>query len=105
MTPVASRTEAFISTHSIANAYGITDSALTRQVERGLAMLLRYQWSPGPVHLLADEAAAHGGLPGSPTELLVRNDFVQHAGSAMIRWAELLGEARQRTHRDRSPRN
>ena len=56
---------------------GARDSALQRQIERALGMLLRYRWDPGPTHLLADAAAAHGGMPGSPTELLVRNDFVQ----------------------------
>ena len=34
-------------------------------------------------------------MPGSPVDLTVRNDFVQHAGSAWIRWAEVLREERE----------
>ncbi|MGB0679071.1 MAG: hypothetical protein ACPGUV_05375, partial [Polyangiales bacterium] len=88
LTPVASRTEAFISVWQLAKAARHPDtSALQAQVQAGLGMLLRWQWRPGPVHQLANPAAAHGAIPGSPTSLEVRNDFVQHAGSAMLRWA------------------
>jgi hypothetical protein len=91
LTPVASRTEAFVSTWELERAHGVpSDPALRAQIERGLGALLRYQWRPGPRHLFADPAAAHGGLPGSPLDLTVRNDFVQHAGCAMLRWAEVL---------------
>jgi hypothetical protein len=52
------------------------------------------------VHLLSDPAAAFGGLPGTQASLEVRNDFVQHAGSAMLLWAEVLAAERPRgTHR------
>jgi hypothetical protein len=40
--------------------------------------------------VLFDPRAAFGGVPGSPESLDVRNDFVQHAGSAMLLWAEVL---------------
>ena len=90
LTPVASRTEAFIYTYEMAERAGHDTTELRAQVEAGLSMLLRWSWSPGPTHLLADPAAAHGGIPGSPVELEVRNDYVQHACSAMIRWAEIL---------------
>ena len=90
LTPVASRTEAFISTYEMAERAGHDTVELRAQVERGLGMLLRYRWDPGPTHLLADPLEAHGGIPGSPVELEVRNDYVQHACSAMIRWSEIL---------------
>jgi hypothetical protein len=90
LTPVGSRTEAFISTYEASRRAGVTDPALRAQVERGLAMLMRWQWRPGPVHLLSEPGAARGAIPGSPVDLTVRNDFVQHAGSAMIRWADYL---------------
>ena len=90
LTPVASRTEAFISTYEMAVRAGHDTAELRAQVDAGLAMLLRWSWSPGPTHLLADPEGAHGGIPGSPVELEVRNDYVQHACSAMIRWAEIL---------------
>ena len=88
LTPVASRTEAFISTYEMAHRAGHDTAELRAQVERGLGMLLRYRWDPGPTHLLADPLEAHGGIPGSPVELEVRNDYVQHACSAMIRWSD-----------------
>ncbi len=90
LTPVGSRTEAFISTYVAAERAGIEDAALRHQIEAGLAMLLAYRWAPGPTHLLANPGAAHGGIPATGVDLTVRNDFVQHAGSAMIRWADVL---------------
>jgi hypothetical protein len=72
------------------------DTTLAREVvERGLAELLRWRWAPGPTHLFADPEGAYGGTPGSPVDLTARNDFVQHAGSAWIRWAEVLREERE----------
>jgi hypothetical protein len=63
-------------------------------IERGMGNLMRWQWRPGPTHLLADPAGAEGAFPGSPLELMVRNDFVQHAGSALLSWVEVLREER-----------
>ncbi|MEM9192290.1 MAG: hypothetical protein AAGF12_24160 [Myxococcota bacterium] len=90
LTPVGSRTEAFISTYEASRAAGIDDPELRQLVERALLMLLRYRWAPGPAHLLQDPAGARGGIPTTEGDLLVRNDFIQHAGSAMIRWADWL---------------
>lgn len=90
LTPVASRSEAFISTYVAARRAGIDDPALRRQIEAGLGMLLAHRWAPGPTHLMADPAGARGGIPATPVDLTVRNDFVQHACSAMIRWADVL---------------
>jgi hypothetical protein len=95
LTPVASRTEAFISTYHMSKLAGVEDLALRNQIEAALRMLLRWRWSPGPTHLFADPAAAHGGIPGSPAELIVRNDYIQHACSAMIRWADVLRRERE----------
>lgn len=95
LTPVASRTEAFISTYHMQKLAGGEDLALRNQIEAALGMLLRWRWSPGPTHLFADPDAAHGGIPGSPAELIVRNDYIQHACSAMIRWADLLRRERE----------
>jgi hypothetical protein len=94
LTPVASRSEAFISTYVAARRRGIDDSALRRQIEAGLGMLLAHRWAPGPTHLLANPVAARGGIPATPVDLTVRNDFVQHACSAMIRWADVLRSER-----------
>jgi len=95
LTPVASRSEAFISTYEGARRLGIEDQALRGQIEAGLGMLLAHRWAPGPSHLLTNPVAARGGIPATPVDLTVRNDFVQHACSAMIRWADFLRRERE----------
>jgi hypothetical protein len=94
LTPAGSRTEAMISIYEMSVAAGVADPVLRDQIERALAFLLRWQLAPGPRHLVADPVAAHGGIPGSPADLQVRNDFVQHGGSAMVRWAHILERER-----------
>lgn len=89
LTPVASRSEAFISLWEARSAQGRPSAALRRQIERSIDLLQRHSWTPGPTHLLADPAGAHGAMPASATSLEVRNDFVQHAMSAVLRWGVL----------------
>lgn len=95
LTPVGSRTEAFINTYLLFQHHGADTTEIRALIERGLGQLLRYRWAPGPTHLLANPRAAQGGMPGSPVDLTSRNDFVQHAGSAWIRWAEVLRSERE----------
>lgn len=95
LTPVGSRTEAFVSTYQLLKQRGEPTDEVRALVERGLGMLLRWRWAPGPTHLLAHPAEARGGMPGSPIDLTVRNDFVQHGGSAWIRWADVLRVERE----------
>ncbi len=95
LTPVGSRTEAFVSTYQLFKHHGERTDELRALIERGLGMLLRWRWSPGPTHLFADPMGALGGMPGSPLDLDARNDFVQHAGSAWIRWADVLRRERE----------
>ena len=102
LTPVGSRSEALISTFEMSEAAGLPTAELRTQIERGLGLLLRYRWAPGPRHLFADPAGALGGIPGSPIDLTARNDYVQHGASAMLRWAERLG-SEERTAVDRVP--
>ena len=92
LTPVGSRTEAFIATYQLMKHRGLDTTRVRGVVERGLGQLLRYRWAPGPTHLLADPIAARGAVPGSLVDLTSRNDFTQHAGSAWIRWAAVLRE-------------
>ncbi len=94
LTPVGSRTEAFINTYLLRQHHGLDTTQARAVVERGLGELLRWRWAPGPTHLFADPTGAFGGMPGSPVDLTSRNDFVQHAGSAWIRWAQVLREER-----------
>lgn len=94
LTTVASRTETGAMFYPVAKRRGLEARVLRAQVEASLGFLLRMRWAPGPAHALFDAEAAFGGVPGSPESLSVRNDFVQHAGSAMLLWAEVLrGEA------------
>ncbi len=95
LTPVASRTEAFVQTWLMAHAAHRDTTALRAQIERGLGALLRWRWSPGPTWLFANPLGARGGIPGSAIDMSVRDDYTQHAGSAMVRWAEVLRHERE----------
>lgn len=90
LTPVASRTEAAISIYEMRRTAPHQRPALRKQIESGLSALLRFRWAPGPSYLFFSPKAAFGGMTGSPSDTVARNDFVQHAGSAMIRWARVL---------------
>jgi len=91
---VASRVEAGAPIYTLALARGRDVKALGAQMEAHLGLLMRMRFAPGPVHLLRDRNAAHGGFPATQGSLEVRNDFVQHAGSAMLAWADVLRRSR-----------
>lgn len=93
LTPVSTRTEAAISLFTARRRMGQSDAAVRAQIEAGLKFLLRWRFAPGPAHLFAEPQAALGGVPASATLLWVRNDVVQHAASAMLRWAAFLEES------------
>ncbi len=100
-TPAASRGEAAGATLAVvrrdalrdprrgANAHRDHAQLLDDELRRSIAFLLRHQFLPGPTHLFADPPAVRGGMPGSPVDWQLRIDYVQHAGSAMIRWLSL----------------
>jgi hypothetical protein len=91
LTTVASRVEAGAMLYPLVRARGLADADdLRAQVESSLGLLLRMRWAPGPAHLLYDAKAAFGGVPASQAGLQVRNDYVQHACSAMLTWVEVL---------------
>ncbi len=90
ITPTASRSEALIAYYRKLRSLHQHDETLKKQIETSLAFLLRHQWLPGPTFAMRDAARARGGLAGSPDGLEVRTDFVQHAGSAMLSYAELI---------------
>ncbi len=50
---------------------------------------MRRQLRPGPVAILASPESVYGAMPGTEVDLTLRIDYVQHAGSAMIRWLDL----------------
>jgi hypothetical protein len=90
VTTAASRIEALVPIYRVAKPRGLDVSGIQGLVERSLGMLLRVRWAPGPAHLFARPEAAVGGIPGTAADLRSRVDMVQHAGSAMLAWAELL---------------
>jgi hypothetical protein len=93
LTAVASRVEAGAPIYALARRGGYDAAELTAlrgQMSAHLGALMRMRWAPGPAHLFRDPAAALGGVPATQASLEVRNDFVQHAGSAMLAWAEIL---------------
>lgn len=84
ITGTATRTEAFAA--MLEGAGGSRDPAIERQVRRGIQALLQHQFRPGPTHLMRRPEAMLGGITGAPGDLIVRNDYVQHAGSAYLRY-------------------
>ncbi|MBN1652619.1 MAG: hypothetical protein JXA30_02465 [Deltaproteobacteria bacterium] len=96
LTVTSARTEAAAATLTTAVLAGVDQSdiaILENQIRRSLAFILRYQFLPGPIYLLAHPALVFGGVIGSPADWTIRNDFPQHAGSAMIRFACYLNGA------------
>jgi hypothetical protein len=94
LTPAASRCEAGVATYDAAKKSHAASpaelAALDMQLRRALALIIRQQFSPGPAHLFADPQAMHGAIPGSEVDWEIRIDYAQHAGSAMIRWLDVL---------------
>jgi hypothetical protein len=93
LTPAGSRAEGAVATLATAIAAQASASqiaALEQQVRRALAFIMRFQFDPGPLHLLRNPARAFGGLPGGPTDMHLRVDFPQHCGGAMLRYARML---------------
>ncbi len=86
-TPVGSRSEALISIHRIALRRGHDAAAreIAAAVRAGLRFLLAHQIRPDGALLMARPDAADGGFLQSDAIRTVRVDFVQHAGSALLR--------------------
>jgi len=92
LTPTASRLEAAVSTLEVARAAAVPAAQrepLEHQIKRAFAFLLRYQFTPGPTHLMPNARLLNGGFPGSALDLHVRIDYPQHAGGALLRYWEL----------------
>jgi hypothetical protein len=105
LTPAASRCEAGLATLEVALRGGpaadveltgpAARAALTDQMRRSLAFLLRHQFRFGegsanyPAYLVSDPEAIDGAMPASEVDWQLRIDFAQHAGSALLRWLRL----------------
>lgn len=94
LTPVASRCEAGVASLDAARKSHLYSEeemgAVDGQLRRALALILRQQFAPGPTHLFADPEAVRGAIPGSEVDWQIRIDYAQHAGSAMVRWLEVV---------------
>lgn len=73
---------------------------LDRELGRAVAFVLRHQMVPGSAtfapHLFAKPELVRGAFPGSPVDWQIRVDYVQHAGSMLIRWLEITERERAR---------
>ena len=101
LTPAASRAEGAAATLATAIAAGAPEhvvAAIERELRGAIAFMLRFQFLPGPTHLLADAPRMLGALPASPTDLSVRIDYPQHAAGAMLRYLQLLEAREQASH-------
>lgn len=94
----ASRMEAAVATLAAAEAAKIAPAELER-LEAGiratLAFMMRFQFTPGPAHLMPDPDNMYGGFATSETDLRVRIDTPQHAGTALLEYLRIL-KGRQR---------
>lgn len=90
VTTAASRVEALVPLYQVLLPRRDDLQSTRTLIERGVELLLRARWSPGPEHLFARPSAARGGMPSTQAELRSRVDMVQHAGSAFLSWAEAL---------------
>ncbi len=89
VTMAASRVEALVPIYRLVQERGETDEPLREMLERSVGLLLRMGWFGRETHLFARPAAAMGGMPSTMVDLTSRADMVQHAGSALLGWAEL----------------
>ena len=77
-----------------AERHARTAALLDDELRRAVAFVARAQLRPGPRHLFAHPDEVRGAFPGSAIDLQLRIDYVQHAGSMMIRWLELTAPPR-----------
>ena len=92
----ATRMEAAVATLRVARLAGVSAAEvneLEANIRTSLAFLMRFQLNPGPSNVMVNPGAARGGFPNTPTDLRVRIDYPQHAGTAIIGYLKLL-EAR-----------
>jgi len=92
----SSRMEAAVSTLDAAKRAHIDPreiELLEAGLRESLAFLMHFQLRPGPRHLMPSPALMNGGFPMTPTDLRVRIDYPQHAGTALLHYLRLLESA------------
>jgi hypothetical protein len=93
VTMAASRVEALVPIYRVQLRRGQRNEPLREMLERSVGLLLRMRWDASDAHLFARPAAAVGGMPSTLAQLTSRADMVQHAGSALLGWADLLTQS------------
>jgi hypothetical protein len=95
----STRMEAAVSTLRVARAAGVSErevAALERGIDAALAFMLRFQLNPGPSEVMVNPGMVRGGFPNTPTDLDVRIDNPQHAGTALIGYLKQLEQRGER---------
>jgi hypothetical protein len=70
-------------------SYAKTIDLLDSELRRAMAFVMRTQFRGDSSYLFAHPELANGAIPASAVDWQVRIDYVQHAGSMMLRWLEL----------------
>jgi hypothetical protein len=94
----ATRMEAGVSTLRAARLAGVAEDELARLewgIQKGLAFLMRFQFEPGPQHVMRAGGFMRGGIPNTPTDFHVRIDNPQHAGTGLIGYLKLLEQTKR----------
>lgn len=95
----STRMEAAVATLRVALAAGVAPkevAALRRGIDAALAFMLHFQLNPGPTEVMVNPGVMRGGFPNTPTDLDVRIDNPQHAGTALISYLKLLEQRGER---------
>ncbi len=93
-TPVGSRNEAMISTYLLGKYHGRPSEPLRQMILRSMRYALRQQVRPENGFWVRASAEGMGAFTASPIDPVVRIDYVQHIGSALMRSVPLLAPAR-----------
>lgn len=91
-TPVAGRTEATVATYKLGEAMGRPNLVVLEQVRRSLSFLVRMRYTPDSSPLFQQPAKSMGGMPGGFDDPVIRIDYVQHAGNALLGGADILAD-------------
>lgn len=95
----STRMEAAVSTLRVARVAGVAPrdiAALQAGIDAALAFMLHFELIPGPVEVMVYPGMMQGGFPNTPTDLDVRIDNPQHAGTALIGYLKQLEQRGER---------
>ncbi len=92
---LGTRIESFVELERLLAHHGEVPETLGPHVRRGIRAILGLQLRPGPTRFMAYPELVRGGMAGSVTDPIIRIDHVQHAGSALVRYLELLDAERR----------